>query len=77
MGAEIGTFEKSVESLIDILSVQADKIERQKLMAIGLRNKVESETENRKRKQQEIQADINQKKTEMDRCVPLSHSRVY
>jgi intraflagellar transport protein 20 len=65
--AEISTFEKTVESLVDILSAQAEKIERQKLMAIGLRNKVESEAENRKRKQQEIVADINQKKIELDR----------
>jgi hypothetical protein len=30
--AEIGQFEKTADSLVDILSVQAGKIERQKLM---------------------------------------------
>ncbi len=71
---EISTFEKTVESLVDILSAQAEKIERQKLMAIGLRNKVESEAENRKRKQQEILADINQKKIELDRYPHPKHT---
>jgi hypothetical protein len=31
-GTEIGQFEKTVDSLVEILSAQAEKIERQKLM---------------------------------------------
>jgi intraflagellar transport protein 20 len=41
------------------------------VQAIGLRNKVESEQENRKRKQQELQADILQKRAELDRYEPF------
>lgn len=64
---KIGKFEKTIGSLVEILTSQADKIEKQKLAAIGVRNQTESEPENRKRKQLELQAEIQQKKAEIER----------
>ena len=42
-------------------------IEAEKLKAIGLGNRVDSEREVRKRKQLELQAMINEKKAELER----------
>ena len=49
-----------------ILTV-SQAIEAEKLKAIGLGNRVDSEREVRKRKQLELQAMINEKKAELER----------
>ena len=41
-------FTDTVDILVDVMASQAKKIERAKLKAIGQRNKMESESENRK-----------------------------
>ena len=65
--SKLTRFEQTVALLMDTLGAQADRIDRQKMMAIGIKNKVESEAENRKRKQLQMQAEISQKKAEIER----------
>eukprot|EP00823_Brevimastigomonas_motovehiculus_P000746 TRINITY_DN1095_c0_g1_i1.p1 TRINITY_DN1095_c0_g1~~TRINITY_DN1095_c0_g1_i1.p1 ORF type:complete len:136 (-),score=25.88 TRINITY_DN1095_c0_g1_i1:424-831(-) len=64
---KIESFNKIVNSLLDVLTSQSQKIERQKLMAIGQRNRITVETDTRKRKQQELQYMISQKQAELQR----------
>lgn len=66
---KVGSFSKTTQALVDVLKTQADKIEREKLMAIGQRNRVETERESRKRRQQELQYLIAQRQTELQRSV--------
>lgn len=60
-------FSKTVGALTEILNTQSDKIETEKLRAIGQRNRKETESETRKRKQQELQFLIQQKQSELQR----------
>lgn len=46
---------------------QAKRIERAKLKAIGQRNKVDSEEGNRKRRKEELRAQINEDLTDLER----------
>jgi hypothetical protein len=93
--SEINEFSETVHALVEILSAQADVIEKEKLkvrrsvlalptprilftvapscatlQAIGARNLIESEKDNRRRKQQAIQALVNEKLAELERCGP-------
>ncbi len=49
------------------MDTQAKRIERAKLKAIGQRNKVDSEDVNRKRKKEELRAQINEDLTDLER----------
>ena len=53
--------------LVEVLDAQAKKIEFEKLKAIGQRNAVESEIENREHKKKAMQAQINEKLSELER----------
>jgi intraflagellar transport protein 20 len=65
--AEIGAFSKTVGALTEILHTQSEKIEVEKLRAIGQRNRKETETETRKRRQQEMHFLLAQKQSELQR----------
>jgi intraflagellar transport protein 20 len=67
LSAEIGTFSKTVGALTEILNSQSEKIETEKLRAIGQRTRKDAETETRKRRQQELQFLIAQKQSELQR----------
>ena len=54
----------SLTECLDDFSVQ---IEKEKLRALGERNKWESESENRKRKMMELNNLLNEKKAELER----------
>jgi intraflagellar transport protein 20 len=58
---KISTFSQTVEELVQLLQAEGEKIEQEKLKAIGQRNRLESETEGRKKKQSELQHEIKQK----------------
>jgi len=73
---EIEHFSKIVQSLVTLLSEQSQKIERAKLQAIGQRNRIESETENRKRKQSELNFMTAQAQAELQRAVDEYESLV-
>lgn len=60
-------FEEMVGSLVEVLDSQAVKIEQEKLRAVGIRNQMENEAENRKKKQQELEVVINEKRAELER----------
>ena len=49
------------------MEIYAKKIEQEKLRSIGERNKVESESENRKKKMMELNNLLNEKKCEQER----------
>jgi len=64
---KIGSFSKTVGALTEILTSQSEKIETEKLRAIGQRNRKDTEAETRKRRQQELQFLISQKQSELQR----------
>jgi len=61
------TFNKIVADFVNVMESRSTVIEGEKLKAIGLGNRVDSEQELRKRKQLEMQAIINEKKAELER----------
>jgi len=60
-------FGEIVADFISVMESRSKVIEAEKLKAIGLGNRVDSEAEVRKRKQLELQAMINEKKAELER----------
>ena len=60
-------FNEIVADFITVMEGKSKVIEAEKLKAIGLANRVDSEREVRKRKQLELQAMINEKKAELER----------
>ena len=64
---KIMNFNENVKTLIEVLDAQAEKIEDQKLKAVGARNKIEGEEDQRRRKEQELKTLINEKKMELER----------
>lgn len=56
-----------MNALTEFLDEFAVKIEKEKLRALGERNKWESETENRKKKMMDLNNLLNEKKAELDR----------
>ena len=61
------SFNEMVTTLTDVLEQQAQKIEDAKLKAIGARNKIEGEEDNRRKKEQELKTQINEKKMMLER----------
>ena len=64
---KIMSFNEMVTTLTDVLEQQAQKIEDAKLKAIGARNKIEGEEDNRRKKEQELKTQINEKKMMLER----------
>eukprot|EP00347_Sterkiella_histriomuscorum_P012613 403367897 len=64
---KIMNFNEMVSTLIELLDAQAQKIEDAKLKAVGARNKIEGEEDNRKKREQELKTLINEKKMELER----------
>mmetsp|Transcript_48242 Transcript_48242/g.98544 ORF Transcript_48242/g.98544 Transcript_48242/m.98544 type:complete len:128 (-) Transcript_48242:169-552(-) len=64
---KISTFNDKVNTLVDILDVHANRIDAQKLRAIGLRISAENEAEQRTRQERALQTMINEKRAELDR----------
>ena len=54
-------------TLNEVLELQATKIEEAKLKAIGARNKIEGEEDNRRKKEQELKTQINEKRMMLER----------
>ncbi|CEP00239.1 unnamed protein product (mitochondrion) [Plasmodiophora brassicae] len=65
--SKIGSFKSAVAALVDVLQKQAKLIEHHKLLAIGLRNKVESETDARVKKERDLQSLLSHRKAELER----------
>mmetsp|Transcript_56569 Transcript_56569/g.132712 ORF Transcript_56569/g.132712 Transcript_56569/m.132712 type:complete len:131 (+) Transcript_56569:74-466(+) len=63
----IQKFGGTVQTLVDVLDSEAQKIEAEKLRAIGQRNRAEMEADSRRRKQQQMQAVIAEKTAELER----------
>eukprot|EP01038_Epipyxis_sp_PR26KG_P006621 gene6621-9088_t len=64
---KISSFNTKINSLVDVLDSHANRIDGQKLRAIGLRIAAENEVEQRVRQQRALQTMINEKKAELDR----------
>eukprot|EP01138_Halocafeteria_seosinensis_P008729 gb/GECG01008922.1/.p1 GENE.gb/GECG01008922.1/~~gb/GECG01008922.1/.p1 ORF type:complete len:130 (+),score=29.89 gb/GECG01008922.1/:1-390(+) len=65
--SKISEFSEGVSTVLEVLNAQAEQIERAKLKAVGARNMVESEQDNRKRRRKELQAQIEEKRQEYER----------
>merc|ERR1712187_47384 len=66
---KIHSFGGTVQMLVEVLDGEAQKIEHEKLGAIGQRNRTEMEAEARKRKQLQMQAMVAEKTAELERLV--------
>ena len=64
---KIMSFNDMVTTLTEVLEAQAQKIEDAKLKAIGARNKIEGEEDNRRKREQELKTLINEKKMMLER----------
>jgi intraflagellar transport protein 20 len=64
---ETDSFNDVLNSFMKTVDIKAKEIEAEKLRAIGLRNKVLSEKDFRKRKQKEMQALVAEKQAELER----------
>merc|ERR1712232_1322032 len=64
---KINAFGGTVQMLVEVLDGEAKKIEYEKLRAIGQRNRAEMEAESRRRKQQQMQAILAEKTSELER----------
>ena len=61
------SFNEMVNTLIEVLESQALKIEEAKLKAVGARNKIEGEEDNRRKKEQEYKTLINERRLLLER----------
>mmetsp|Transcript_18556 Transcript_18556/g.34661 ORF Transcript_18556/g.34661 Transcript_18556/m.34661 type:complete len:104 (+) Transcript_18556:59-370(+) len=64
---KIGSFNGKINDLVEVLEQHAVRIDEQKLRAIGLRMTCENEADQRNRQRRAIQAQINEKRAELDR----------
>ena len=64
---KIMNFNDRVSTLIEVLDSQAQKIEDAKLKAVGSRNKIEGEEDNRRKREQELKTLVNEKKMMLER----------
>lgn len=64
---KIMSFNDMVTTLIEVLDSQAQKIEDAKLRAVGARNKIEGEEDNRRKREQELKTLINEKRLMLER----------
>lgn len=64
---KIMNFNDMVSTLIEVLDTQAQKIEDAKLKAVGSRNQIEGEEDNRRKREQELKTLINEKKMMLER----------
>eukprot|EP00879_Flechtneria_rotunda_P010239 GHRR01010705.1.p2 GENE.GHRR01010705.1~~GHRR01010705.1.p2 ORF type:complete len:132 (+),score=51.42 GHRR01010705.1:495-890(+) len=63
-----------ISKYLSAIDQQVDRIEKEKLKAVGLRNRVAAMHEERRRKQQALQQLLNQKQQELDRLLVEEHS---
>eukprot|EP00440_Ansanella_granifera_P062553 gb/GFBE01067828.1/.p1 GENE.gb/GFBE01067828.1/~~gb/GFBE01067828.1/.p1 ORF type:complete len:131 (+),score=58.39 gb/GFBE01067828.1/:1-393(+) len=66
---KIQGFSGTVDMLVEVLDGEANKIEQEKMRAIGQRNRAEMEAEARRRKEQTMKAAITEKQAELERLV--------
>ncbi|TMW66189.1 hypothetical protein Poli38472_003954 [Pythium oligandrum] len=64
---KLDEFHEIIKGVLEVMEGQAKRIEREKLKAIGQRNKVDSEIENRNRQKQMLELLIKEKQTELER----------
>ncbi|TPX63055.1 hypothetical protein SpCBS45565_g06880 [Spizellomyces sp. 'palustris'] len=64
----VGNFNEIVQMFLKMMEDKAEQIESEKLkVAIGLRNRAEQQTENRKGTQKQLQSLIKERQAELDR----------
>uniref|UniRef100_A0A6U9KMZ0 Intraflagellar transport protein 20 homolog n=1 Tax=Oxyrrhis marina TaxID=2969 RepID=A0A6U9KMZ0_OXYMA len=64
---KIDSFGETVKTLVEVLDSQAEKIEFEKLRAIGQRNLVEMEADARRRQQKQMEGVMAAKRAELER----------
>ena len=63
----ISTFNEKVSALVEVLESHANRIDSQKLKAIGLRIATEQESEQRKAQKRALEMILNEKRAELDK----------
>ena len=63
---QVISLDENMNALTECLDEFAVSIEKEKLRALGERNKWESETENRKKKMMDLNNMLNEKKAELE-----------
>ncbi|KAJ3196820.1 Intraflagellar transport protein 20 [Irineochytrium annulatum] len=71
---KIGDFNTIVQSFLDVLVEKSEQIEQEKLRAIGLRNKVESEVGRRSAQVTQYHLLIKERQAEMERLAVQADS---
>lgn len=61
-------FRKLMSGIVEVLELNTSRIESEKLRAIGMRNKVLGERENREQTRRKMLALVAEKKAELERC---------
>ncbi|KAJ3145884.1 Intraflagellar transport protein 20 [Geranomyces michiganensis] len=69
-----GTFNDIIQMFMRLMDEKAGQIEREKLHAIGLRNRAERQAEGRKRTHGQMQALIKERQAELDRLILQAES---
>ncbi|RKO85400.1 intraflagellar transport protein 20, partial [Blyttiomyces helicus] len=64
---KINDFNSIVQTFLSMLEDKAKQIEAEKLKAIGQRNRIQSEVENRKIKQAQLMSLVRERQAELDR----------
>merc|ERR1712094_31364 len=64
---KIQDFNSTVHTLVEVLDAHSEKIDTEKLKAIGQRNRVTAEAETRETMKKSMQALINEKQAELER----------
>eukprot|EP01105_Mastigella_eilhardi_P002709 TRINITY_DN13491_c0_g1_i1.p1 TRINITY_DN13491_c0_g1~~TRINITY_DN13491_c0_g1_i1.p1 ORF type:complete len:135 (-),score=52.41 TRINITY_DN13491_c0_g1_i1:16-420(-) len=65
--AKLTQYDDYIHEFLNVLDRKAQLIEREKLKAIGIRNKLECQQEVRRRKQKELEGLISEKQAQIDR----------
>mmetsp|Transcript_39625 Transcript_39625/g.55031 ORF Transcript_39625/g.55031 Transcript_39625/m.55031 type:complete len:132 (-) Transcript_39625:336-731(-) len=63
----VSNLSTTVKTLVDAVDQQAERIENEKLRALGKRNQASTEHDSRRRKKKEMDAIISEKKFELER----------
>jgi len=66
--SKLTKFQDSIGNLVTVLDYHSQRIEHEKMLALGQRNRVRSETETRERRQAELQYLLLQQKGELQRA---------
>ena len=66
--AEITQFNELVQSITKLFEAHAQQIQTEKLKSIGLRNIIDMQKENSRRRERQLHSDVDDASAELERC---------